>query len=46
MAEAVLRPPPPPPAADFNIVISPESISTQFGGTTSPVPRRMGSLPW
>jgi hypothetical protein len=30
-------PPPPPPAADFSIVISPASVSTQVGGTTSPI---------
>lgn len=30
-------PPPPPPAADFSIVISPAAVSTQVGGTTSPI---------
>src|SRR5271169_3139928 len=29
--------PPPPPALDFSIVISPPSVSTQVGGTTSPM---------
>jgi glycoprotein endo-alpha-1,2-mannosidase len=30
-------PPPPPPAADFSIAVSPSSVSTQVGATTSPV---------
>jgi len=30
-------PPPPPPPSDFSIVIGPPSVSTQVGGTTSPV---------
>lgn len=30
-------PPPPPPAADFTIVISTNSVSTQVGATTSPI---------
>jgi hypothetical protein len=30
-------PPPPPPVADFNVVITPASVSTKVGGTSAPV---------
>jgi hypothetical protein len=30
-------PPPPPPVGDFSIEVSPASVSTEVGGTTSPV---------
>ena len=37
-------PPPPPPTGDFSIAVSPSSVSTQVGATTSPVTVSLNAL--